>query len=133
MFTFDKSIETGNATIDGEHRQLIDAINRMLAACVQGGAALEAQNALEFLNQYVEKHFTHEELLQRQSAYPDYDRHKMLHDGYRQVVRSLTEEYRKTGPTPLMLNKLNNNIGGWLVNHIKREDRLLAEHIRKKG
>lgn len=133
MFEFDSSIETGNSIIDGEHKQLIDAMNRMLTACVQGGAALEAENALKFLSQYVEKHFRHEEQLQRQYSYPDYERHKKLHEGYQKVVQNLIAEYRQQGPTPLMLNKLNTNIGGWLINHIKREDRALAAHIKQKS
>lgn len=133
MFAFDQSIETGNRVIDQEHRELIDSINRMLSACVQGGAAQEAQSALEFLGRYVQRHFSHEERLQQQYNYPDYARHKKLHDGYRDSVRALTEEYMRVGPTPVMLNKLNSHVGVWLVNHIKREDRALAEHIKKSG
>lgn len=133
MFVYDASIETGNRIIDGEHRQLIDTINQMLSAVVRGESAEETARAFAFLNEYIEKHFSHEESLQVQYRYPDYERHKHLHDGYRESVKKLTEEFRRTGPTQLMVNKLSNNIGGWLVNHIKREDKALAAYIRSKS
>ncbi|MEA4932548.1 MAG: hemerythrin family protein [Lawsonibacter sp.] len=133
MFIFDQSIETGNQIIDSEHRQLIDAINRLLESCVRGDAASQSEKAIQFLNQYVHLHFSHEEQLQLQYGYPDYARHKMLHEGYKKVVADLTTEYSKQGPSPTMLNKLNTNIGGWLITHIKREDKALAAYIQKKG
>ena len=133
MFTFDSSIETGNRIIDNEHRQLIDAINKMLAACAKPGSAdAGAKAALQFVNQYIGQHFSHEQSLQRQYQYPDYERHKGLHEGYKKVVRDLTDEYIKNGSTPLMISKLTTNVGGWLINHIKREDKKLAAYIRTK-
>ena len=48
-------------------------------------------------------------------------------------MRDLSEEYIKNGSTPLMISKLTTNVGGWLINHIKREDTKLAAHIRSKS
>lgn len=132
MFVFDQSIETGNPIIDGEHKQLIAAINDMLSACVRGRAGEAAEKAIQFMQDYIVKHFDHEEVLQKRSGYPDYERHHQLHEGYKQVVDQLAKEYRQTGPTAAMLNKLNNNVGGWLINHIKREDAKLAAYLREK-
>lgn len=132
MFTFDTSIQVGNRVIDEEHKKLIAAINDMLAACVRGGAEQAADQAMRFMESYIETHFSHEEALQRQYGYPDYERHRQLHEGYKKTVRELGEEYRRVGATPVMLNKLSNSIGGWLINHIKREDVKLAAFLREE-
>lgn len=55
---------TGNALIDREHRQLFDAINRLMDACGQGQGRAVLQQTLNFLNDYVKKHFGDEEALQ---------------------------------------------------------------------
>ena len=36
VYQFTKDLETGNAAIDSEHRQLIQAINDLLSACSSG-------------------------------------------------------------------------------------------------
>lgn len=132
MFTFDASIQVGNRVIDEEHKKLITAINDMLAACVRGGADQAAAKAISFMEDYIVTHFSHEEALQRQYGYPDYERHRQLHEGYKETVRALDQEFARVGATPAMLNKLSNNIGGWLVTHIKREDAKLAAFLREK-
>ena len=105
----------------------------MLVACSRPGSAdAGAKAALQFVNQYIGQHFSHEQSLQRQYEYPDYPNHRALHEGYKKVVRELTEEYIKNGSTPLIISKLTTNVGGWLINHIKREDKKLAAYIRTK-
>ena len=39
---FDDSLVTGNEMIDGQHKELIDKINKLVACCEQGGGKLEA-------------------------------------------------------------------------------------------
>ena len=42
-YQFTKDLETGNATIDSEHRQLIQAVNDLLAACSHGKGRAELE------------------------------------------------------------------------------------------
>ncbi len=132
MFTFDKSIETGNVTIDTEHKQLIGAINSLLGACIQGRSREEAQKAMQFLVSYTTQHFSHEESLQKQYGYPGFAEHHQMHEGYKKVVHDLSVEFNRVGPTPAMINKINTSIGDWLIRHIRREDAKVAAHIREK-
>lgn len=129
-YKFDKSLETGNAMIDSQHRQLIDAINSLLEACSQGKGRQEIERITRFLEDYTAKHFGDEEKLQKQYGYPDYVNHKKYHETFKKVVREISSELSQKGPTVVLVGKVNTSIGGWLVNHITKEDVKVAAHIR---
>lgn len=129
-YTFDKSLETGNAMIDSQHRQLIDAINSLMAACSQGKGRQEIDKIARFLEDYTAKHFGDEEKLQMQSRYPDYVNHKRYHETFKKVVHEISSELSQKGPSVALVSKVNTSIGGWLVNHITKEDVKVAAHLR---
>lgn len=128
-FTWNKDLETGNATLDAQHRQLIQAINDLLDACVSGKPRADLDKALAFLTSYTAKHFSDEEKLQLEYKYPDYQNHKKMHEQYRIVVRDLTDQLRTNGPSINLVGKVNNSIGNWLITHIKTQDTKVAAHI----
>lgn len=131
-YTFTKDLETGNTIIDSQHKQLIGAINNLLNACAQGKGRAEIEKTTKFLQDYTAKHFGDEEKLQIQHRYPDYQNHRKYHEGFKQVVREISEQLSKEGPTVALVGKVNTSIGGWLLNHIKKEDVKVAAHIRSQ-
>lgn len=132
VYKWTKDLETGNTLIDTQHKQLIDAINTLLDACSEGHGRAEIEKTLNFLNDYVIKHFGDEQKLQLKYHYPDYENHKKYHEGFKKVVQNLVEEYRQGGATVTLVAKTNTSVAGWLINHIKKEDKKVAEHIRKQ-
>lgn len=132
-YTFTKDLETGNQLIDTEHRQLIDAINNLLTACSTGKGRNELANTTKFLQDYTAKHFSNEEKLQLQSQYPEYASHKRYHDEFKKVVAGICQKLEKDGPTVAMVGEVNGAIAGWLINHIKREDVKVANHLKGKS
>lgn len=130
MYQWTKDLETGNATIDSEHKELIQAVNTLLEACAKGKGRAEIQDTLRFLKDYVSRHFSHEEKLQLESQYPDYANHKRYHEGFKKTVQEIATEYEQGGATIPLVAKVNQSIAGWLINHIKREDVKVAAHIR---
>ncbi|MEG0215404.1 MAG: hemerythrin family protein, partial [Hungatella sp.] len=91
-YQFTKDLETGNATIDTQHRQLIQAINDLLAACSVGQGRTSLESTTKFLYDYTSKHFADEERLQLQSGYPDYVRHRQYHEAFKATVASLVKK-----------------------------------------
>lgn len=132
-YTFTKDLETGNQLIDTEHRQLIDAINNLLTACSTGKGRNELANTTKFLQDYTAKHFSNEEKLQLQSQYPEYASHKRYHDEFKKVVAGICQKLEKDGPTVALVGEVNGAIAGWLINHIKREDVKVANHLKGKS
>lgn len=131
-YQWTKDLETGNPTIDQQHKQLIDAINRLLEACAKGQGRDVLVKTTQFLSDYTTKHFADEERLQLQSGYPDYQNHKKYHEGFKRVVADLMTQLREQGPTIVLVGKVNSSVAGWLLNHIKKEDCKVAAHIRAK-
>lgn len=131
-YDWTSDLETGNSTIDGQHKQLINAINNLLEACSQGKGRDALKETTTFLYDYTAKHFADEEKLQIASQYPDYTNHKQYHEGFKKVVREIADQLEKEGPNLVLVGKVNTSIGGWLINHIKKEDVKVAAHIRSK-
>lgn len=129
-YTFTKDLETGNQLIDSEHRQLIEAINNLLAACGAGKGRAELSNTLKFFQDYTAKHFSDEEKLQLQSHYPDYVNHRRYHEDFKKVVAGICAKLDKEGPTVALVGEVNSTIAGWLINHIKKEDVKVAAHLK---
>lgn len=131
-YNWDKSLETGNITIDGQHKSIIDSINKLLEACSQGKGRNEVENTLKFLQDYVVKHFNDEEKLQLKSSYPDYKAHKEKHEAFKKTVNEIVQEYNTGGASIQLVAKVNSSVAGWLISHIKSEDKKVAAHIKSK-
>lgn len=129
-FAWSKDLETGNAKIDAEHKQLLQAINRLLEACAAGKGGEELSSTMDFLTQYTKTHFRHEEQLQLRYGYPDYPNHKRFHEAFIKVVEQLASRLKEEGITPELMTEMNKQLAGWLLNHIKTEDVRVAKHIQ---
>lgn len=129
-YSWNKNLETGNATIDAQHKELIEAINKLLAACSAGQGRIQIKETSAFLLDYTKRHFGDEEKLQLQSKYPDYVNHKKYHEGFVKVVNEIVNELNTNGSSIVLVGKINSAIGGWLLNHITTEDVKVANHIR---
>jgi hemerythrin len=128
---WNRDLETGNQMIDTQHRQLIEAINNLMAACATGKGRENLPETIDFLTAYTIRHFGDEEKLQQQSRYPDYPNHKKLHDAFKVVVADLGRKLKAEGPTVALVGQVNANIGGWFINHIKKEDSKVAAHLHQ--
>ena len=67
---FDKNLETGNETIDTQHRELIARVNKLTEDCAVGREKNVAVQTLDFLMDYTDFHFKDEEKLQEEKNYP---------------------------------------------------------------
>ncbi len=129
-YEFTKKLETGNAIIDKEHRELIQAVNKLMEACSQGKGRTSMDETIKFLNNYVNQHFSHEEQLQKQSGYPGIAPHKAFHEKYKQTLKEITARISKSGPTIVELGKLNGHISV-LISHISTEDKKLGAFLNQ--
>jgi hemerythrin-like metal-binding protein len=132
MYTWDKSWETGNATIDSQHKTLIKAINDLLEACSKGQGRSKIADTVKFLREYTATHFGDEERLQQSSGYPDYANHVKLHNYFKGVVAEIETKLAKEGATITVISDINSKCATWLINHIKTQDKKVAMHLLQK-
>ena len=129
-YVFTPDLETKNALIDSEHKQLIKAINDLLEACSKGQGRAQVAQTAKFVYDYTSKHFADEERLQLQYKYPDYPNHKRYHEAFKKSILDIMKKLDQQGATVAMVSEINLTLAGWITNHIKREDKKLAAFIR---
>lgn len=125
-------LTTGIDAIDQQHRQLFDAINRLLESCGRGVASQRVLETLSFLGGYVYEHFDTEEKLMRDVQYPEYADHKRKHDEFRRTLFDLQREVEETGAGALTVVKVNALIIHWLSTHIARHDVEMARYVHER-
>ena len=130
---FDDSLFTGNELIDGQHKELIEKINKLVGCCENGGGKLEAIKMLDYLSDYTEFHFGEEEALQEKVGYPKLADHKVRHEEFRVAVKELHEMLvEEEGPTDRFVEAVQKNVIDWLYSHIKGYDCAVAAFINEK-
>jgi len=127
---FDKKLHVDNRLMDREHAILIEYINT-LQGLVDGNSSRHlVEQILEGLIQYTNTHFYVEEELMYAFRYPDYVNHIKAHEKFKQTMQQLSSEY-KQGKADIT-NDLMDFLKDWLVNHIQKIDRKLAEFLKGK-
>jgi methyl-accepting chemotaxis protein len=133
FYRWDDSFESGVALIDSRHKRLFEAVNRLIDACEQGKGQEELARSLLFLSDYTIKHFAEEEELQQKYGYSEYPAHRQLHENFKQTVRDFAAELDTHGPSSALIERLKQEVGGWLVTHVKAVDLKMAAVIRANG
>jgi len=132
-YEFDKSLETGHAKIDEQHKQLFDAINAIIEASEKGSGKDEIYKTFNFLNQYTILHFKDEEKLQKEYGFPGYEAHKKYHDDFKATVKDMTNALIEKGPVKELIDAAAKTAGDWLITHIKGNDIAMAAYLKSKG
>lgn len=131
-YEWEADLETGNEEIDAQHKQLFAALNNLIAAYEQGKAPSEIQKTIEFLIEYIFKHFSHEEKLQEDCGYPYIIEHKNAHGILRRQVVNLVNKFDIEGYSDKFVEYTIHFMIDWFAHHIKVDDFKLAAYIREK-
>lgn len=119
------SMSTGVETVDHQHRELIEMINQLETAARQGKARDEVDRMLNFLGDYVQKHFSAEERIMAERHCPALEKNKKAHVALIHTYTQWREKYEKEGAKLSLVMDLKNILGKWLVSHICGVDRCL--------
>ena len=122
MLSLTKDMETGVEKIDTQHRELINRINNLVAAGEKAASKEETQKTIDYLGEYVVKHFSDEEELQIKSKYPKYAEHKAKHTFFIDDFSKLKTEFAGRSNSMEFTMKLNSSLITWIVKHIKGDD-----------
>ena len=128
--TFDEKLHVGNRLMDREHAILIEYINTLQGLVDSDSSRHLVGQVLEGLIQYTKTHFYVEEELMYAFRYPDYVNHIKAHEKFKQTMQQLSSEY-KQGQADIT-NDLMDFLKDWLVNHIQKIDRKLADFLKGK-
>jgi len=131
LFQWTDDLYTGNDHIDNQHKEIFRHINTLLEACQAGKGKERLAETIDFLEKYVITHFTAEERLQHENAYPGYTEHKAEHAKFMKEITSLKTQLKSEGASLPLIVTTNRVVVGWLVNHIKKDDRAMAKYLQQ--
>ncbi|CRI65153.1 putative Bacteriohemerythrin [Thiocapsa sp. KS1] len=125
------ALSVGIDEIDAQHQALIDLINEMQDAVVEG---VERERQLEVLGrlaEYTKIHFAVEESLMRIFGYPDYERHKGQHEG---LIRNMLDlQHRLALDQTPVDDSLMRHLRHWLLDHILQSDQDYSRFFLASG
>lgn len=118
------------AAMDEEHQRLIDIINNLYGAMREGRGKDSLAHILDELVSYTRTHFSHEERLMEQAAYPDYPAQKAAHEA---LVERLMEIRDKFIAGTALSQEVMTFLKGWLIGHIQGMDSKYGPYLNRKG
>jgi hemerythrin-like metal-binding protein len=127
---WDPALETGDALVDEQHRN----IHAVVADLEAAGDDVDAiMGVLERLMAHVDTHFATEEDLMRREGFPGDQaeghiaEHRKLTDGARDIVLGFRSgEITRGAPIVAFLCE-------WLTDHVHQKDRVLVDWVRARG
>ena len=117
--------------IDAHHKMLIEIINRLYQAMVDGVSDKVMKEVLVELIDYTKYHFSAEEEIMEKYAYLQLEDHRGMHRDFVTKLAGICRKHQvdKSPIDEEMLDFLKN----WLINHILKTDRYLGIFLNDKG
>lgn len=130
QFTWTQDLTVGNATLDAEHQQLLEQVNILVDAIVSERGPVVVQSVMDFLDTYVDQHFSDEEKFMQEHAYPDREAHIAIHRSFTEQYAKLKEKIALDGPSEELLIDIENKLARWWIEHIGVQDKKYAVFVR---
>ena len=128
-FQWTDDLLLGVELIDSQHREYFRRVNRLLLAVLEGQPQQELLNTFAFLQDYIVFHFDAEQHLMASDGFPASAQHVAKHEYFADQVDALVEEITENGALPESLEKLDDLLVGWFVDHIRETDQELAAFL----
>lgn len=131
LLTWSEDYETGIDVIDDQHKKLFLMVNDLHVAMKEHRGREKIGEVLDFLSEYVSRHFQDEEQLMAEYKYPAYVQHKHVHEGLARKVNKLIAGYKRGDTT--LTNETSQLLLDWIQEHIAEQDMLYVAFFKEKG
>lgn len=129
-----EEFEIGVPEVDAEHKEIVDRFNGF--CCLINDKEKDTskyQGMLDFMYDYVNSHFEHEEKLQKEVGYSNYEEHKKIHDDFKVKVMETVDRYRGKVISEDEIISISLFIKDWLLEHILVEDQKIKDFAGGKS
>lgn len=126
----------GIETIDNQHKELIDRINKFIDAISVSDKSLlssELEKIFDFMIEYAQNHFSDEENLMDQHKCPILDIQKMQHQFFIMEAKKLKFDLKVKGLTNEIIQKSQKILVEWVKSHISGMDKKIKDCIHKQN
>jgi len=130
VISWSPDFATGIDIIDEQHKRIFDYLAEIDHA-ITTQSVEEVEHVVHELIDYAISHNTFEESLMEQAGYPMLEAHRRTHEAFKARAHGYAERLAG-GQDPFRLaREVRTDIGLWLMNHIKREDKHYVPMVRK--
>lgn len=126
---WERTYETGNLRIDGQHKKLFELTNR-LEGMLHGAEALDPGPVLQYLDTYINIHFCYEELCMSMAKCPMHEANRTAHGKFMALFEAMQARFSKEGPSREFVQSLYDAIAEWIVQHICKIDMSMKGLVR---
>ena len=131
LVEWNDELSVGISSIDEQHKKLVNMINALNDALVEGKANDLLATIFDGLTVYTVKHFGYEEELFAQHGYVEAESHKNEHEALINQVKTLQN---KMNEGDFMISvEVMAFLKDWLTNHIMKTDKAYAPFLIDKG
>lgn len=128
MFEWSSKLDTGIASIDDQHRQLVDLLGKLFKAMQVGAGSEVLTETLNGLEQYTLTHFAAEEQMMQHHEYPAHPDHSKEHELFRHKLKQLKDQYQENGQGALSIQIIL-FLRNWLTDHIGTTDQTFGQFL----
>lgn len=121
LIEWQERFRIGIASVDHEHRELINLLNELYAELQAGGGR---DKAIEFLGEVhakISAHFALEEQVMRAKGYDQFAEHKSAHEELLDEIREIMDDYEE-GAYERAMETLGRRLETWFAGHFKTHD-----------
>ncbi len=131
MIEWDDNYSVNVSIIDEQHKELIDIINKVIAAKQHNNNPEEVSEILYDMTIYAQEHFKTEEIYMKKFEYPEYQSHKNEHNDF--SIKALVYGNRETKGDYQITDDILEYLQLWLVGHIQVTDKKYTDYLNKNG
>lgn len=130
-FQWDERFETGIEIIDKQHRELFKRIDNLALAVYEGKGKSELNKIIEYLETYINDHFTLEERLMYINDYPQYVDHLKKHQNFTVFFEGIAEEMDAKGTDSYLAIRVEKEVRDWWQTHVLQTDMKYVPYIKR--
>jgi len=126
----------GVEVVDQQHKELFERLNKFLKV-VRSEEDMEAkiddiEETFNFMGEYVIVHFNSEEAVQRKYNFPEYERHRKIHEDFKNDVMEFKRKFTEDKYNEELVQEFSGRLLTWLINHVTGEDQKISKYINRK-
>ncbi len=128
---WNEKFNIGVEVVDKAHARLFRMVGKLMdLAEYEPDSQNACKESIKFLEDYTMTHFSEEEAYMRSVRYKGYEKHKKLHDEFRDNTLVSLKRYLKTSDySPMAVQRFLNVLVGWLTGHIMVEDQAITGNV----
>jgi hemerythrin len=124
--TWKKSLDTGIDVIDGQHKRIVEYINKLDDARVTQNRKVIAK-VIEDMVDYTVSHFGFEETLIEDAGYEFTRPHKRVHELF---IKRVSEYKQRFDDGENVADELHGLLSRWLFSHIQNDDAAYVSSVK---